>query len=206
MKLSFQTQNYRSRRRTVVPDAELSFQTQLINGRNCCYPCVCHCHCHCDIGITGQQDGDNQPTSPPTSPPACLLREKLLPNYGCFLHQDSFLDFHILTITSLADRAKVCSSIICQTFHFGIIEFICSCFVQAPEKRLTIETCDTYCGGVAKEDLMEAYVNVNLTSEYNQDITTAVHNLWLKKTTHLWILHWKVDLYKDECGTNMYEV
>lgn len=136
-------------------------------------------------------------------------------NYGCFQYQES-LDSQFFINSNEIDYVQECSTH-CSTFHFGITTdgstTTCNCFLRVPLERLSIGSCDNVCN-VAKEDRMEVYYNKGVTTECNQDATSAVRNFLVEEDDVPFgfdiltneFRDSPFELYKDECGTNIYEV
>lgn len=167
-------------------------------------------------------DGDDKDDGGCPSPPSDedsgnedrFLQEKDFWSIGCFLRQAS-VDEHPLTTAdgaSVAEQAAACHKL-CITRHFGVAENTCYCYVDSPQQRLTIGSCQTACGTPVSQR-MEAYANLGGDSECNQQVTTSVRNFLVEENDAPFgfdliqntYRQSPFELFKEACGTNMYEV
>lgn len=144
----------------------------------------------------------------------------LFDDYGCFYHDSdedkAFTSEPLSSVgSSRESMAQECDSI-CDTKHFAITDTTCFCYIKAPKLRLAIGSCDsgvpTSC--IKKSDMMDAFLKDRATDECNQETTSAVRNFFVEEDdapfgydimTNAFRLS-PFELYKDECGTNIYEI
>ena len=140
-----------------------------------------------------------------------FLQDRDFWSIGCFLRQAS-ADAHSLSDGSPAEKAEECHGL-CVTRHFGVAENTCYCYVDAPQQRLAIGSCVTVCGTPVAQR-MEAYFDIEGDTECNQSASASVRNFLVEeddvpfgfdliRNTYR---QSPFELFKDECGTNMYEV
>jgi MAC/Perforin domain. len=130
---------------------------------------------------------------------------------GCFRFQNS-VDRHTIDGFSTKDEKASACFVRCLTLHFGVAGNECFCFAEAPEERLTIGGCDTSCEDSSQK--MEAYFKTDMSDQCNQDTTTAVRNFLVEEDDAPFgydivrndFKQSPFELYKNECGTNIYSV
>lgn len=140
-----------------------------------------------------------------------FLKDKDFWSIGCFLSQAS-VDSHPLVEGSVAEQADACHNL-CITQHFGVADNTCYCYVEVPQQRLAVGSCNTACGTPVAQR-MEAYVNLGGDTECNQPATTSVRNFLVEEDDAPFGFDLiqntyrpsPFELFKEECGTNMYEV
>eukprot|EP00542_Grammatophora_oceanica_P012516 CAMPEP_0194044486 /NCGR_PEP_ID=MMETSP0009_2-20130614/15946_1 /TAXON_ID=210454 /ORGANISM="Grammatophora oceanica, Strain CCMP 410" /LENGTH=786 /DNA_ID=CAMNT_0038689017 /DNA_START=185 /DNA_END=2545 /DNA_ORIENTATION=+ len=131
---------------------------------------------------------------------------------GCFRSETS-LDTHPVLGSSFESWAWQCSSR-CFTRYFGVSNNICSCFVVVPDDRLAIGSCASVTDGTPEENRMELYFNERTSTTCSQERTETVRNFLVEEDDAPFgfdivsntFRTSPFDLYKDECGTNIYEV
>jgi len=142
----------------------------------------------------------------------------LYDDYGCFYHdkdESAFISEPLSTVGGSVDqRAQECNDV-CDTKHFAISSSMCFCYVEAPKQRLAIGSCNSVSDtNIKKDEIMDAFFKGGVNDQCNQEITTAVRNFFVEEddapfgydiSTNSYRLS-PFELYKDECGTNIYEV
>lgn len=155
-------------------------------------------------------------------------------NIGCFRLQYS-PDNRTVYAETWAERVQACDAA-CPTHYFGIAaedvdedEFeddedtvTCYCYVDRPKERLNIGPCHRVevlydpCINKKEQDRqeMEVFYDPLIRTECNQDTTSTVRNFLVEEDdvpfgfdiiTNSYRTS-PFELYKDECGTNVYEV
>lgn len=130
---------------------------------------------------------------------------------GCFEHESS-PDTHTLVTSG---RARECSSK-CFTRYFGVTSSTCSCFVSAPDNRIAIGSCpDNESTTTTTTALpMEVYFDQATNMACSQERTETVRNFLVEEDDAPFgfdivantFRPSPFELFKDECGTNIYEV
>jgi len=154
----------------------------------------------------GEQPGAED-TSNEEQPP----NEVSFVGVGCYQAELS-LDVHPLDSISSKGRAYECSKV-CITRFFGVADDLCSCFVDVPQARLAIGSCELL-ENASDVKVMELYFNENTTKECSQDRTKTVRNFLVEEDDAPFgfdivsnsFRSSPFELFKDECGTNVYEV
>mmetsp|Transcript_18687 Transcript_18687/g.29314 ORF Transcript_18687/g.29314 Transcript_18687/m.29314 type:complete len:581 (-) Transcript_18687:1413-3155(-) len=132
---------------------------------------------------------------------------------GCFRTQDSPDKRPLMAVTQ-QDKVDKCNSS-CRTNYFGIIDSTCYCHSDPPQDRLSIGSCQLTENPCVEEDQkMEMYFKVNADDTCSQDTTSKVRNFLVEEddvpfgfdiVTNQFRPS-PFELYKSECGTNIYEV
>mmetsp|Transcript_25245 Transcript_25245/g.47917 ORF Transcript_25245/g.47917 Transcript_25245/m.47917 type:complete len:671 (-) Transcript_25245:1190-3202(-) len=141
-----------------------------------------------------------------------FLRDQDFWSIGCFLRQASVDEHPLVTAGTASEQAEACHNL-CVTRHFGVSDNTCYCYVASPQQRLTVGSCSTACG-TPRDQRMEAYVNLGDDTECNQAATTSVRNFLAEEDDAPFgfdlirntFRSSPFELFKQECGTNMYEV
>lgn len=131
---------------------------------------------------------------------------------GCFQRQSSVDTLRLDGALDRRSQASDCSDH-CFTSHFGVVESTCYCYAEAPENRLSIGACDSVCA-VPIGQRMETYFKTSMDQNCNQETTEAVRNFLVEEDDTPFgydiisneFRSSPFELYKDECGTNIYEV
>lgn len=133
---------------------------------------------------------------------------------GCF-REEASLDFLELD-GRITDQAKPwkCSQY-CLTRFYGVTSDQCKCFVDVPQNRLAIGSCDA----VSDEDSdgiasMELYFNQESNLSCSQDRTATVRNFLVEEDDAPFgfdivdntFRNSPFEQFKDDCGTNIYKV
>ena len=150
---------------------------------------------------------------------------------GCFRMETS-PDNRTVTATTLVDRVQVCDKA-CSTRYFALSSsdkdnfkddddtVSCYCYVERPTERLSIGPChkidvvyDVCDDEDTKRQEMEVFFDPRWNDVCNQDTTSTVRNFLVEEDDAPFgfdIVTRKFrpspfELYKDQCGTNMYKV
>eukprot|EP00977_Amphora_coffeiformis_P006450 scaffold1378_cov160-Amphora_coffeaeformis.AAC.6 len=150
---------------------------------------------------------------------------------GCFRVEAS-PDIRTVTATTLVDRIQACDKA-CSTNYFALSSLdrdnfrdddetvSCYCYFERPTERLSIGPChkiDVVYDICDDEDTrrqeMEVYFDPRWDDVCNQDTTSTVRNFLVEEDDAPFgfdivsreFRPSPFELYKDECGTNMYEV
>jgi hypothetical protein len=135
-------------------------------------------------------------------------------NVGCY-EPESSLDIHRLSSANPKNRAYECSKT-CITRFFGVSDDICNCFVDVPQSRLSIGSCEFVAENENGEQqpTMELYFNERSSNDCSQPRTETVRNFLVEEDDAPFgfdivsndFRASPFELFKDECGTNIYEV
>lgn len=131
---------------------------------------------------------------------------------GCFQRQSSVDTSNLDSQLDQANQAQACNDH-CRTRHFGVVDSTCYCYAETPDSRLSIGSCGSVCN-VALDQRMETYFKMAVDDTCNQETTTAVRNFLVEEDDTPFgfdiisneFRSSPFELYKDECGTNIYEV
>lgn len=177
------------------------------------------------VVASGTQEEKSSERSPSTSPDCRRLVEVFdessirrlqedarFQGIGCFRIQDS-TDHHTVEGFTEKEKAEACSDL-CLTRHFGIAGTTCYCYVDAPQERLTIGSCSVSPSCVERSQEMEVYFKTSFTGECNQATTSSVRNFLVEENDAPFgydivrniFRQSPFELYKEDCGTNIYEV
>ena len=135
-------------------------------------------------------------------------------NVGCY-ESESSLDIHRLSSVNTRNRAYECSKACPLTRFFGVTDDICNCFVDVPQNRLTIGSCEFAIDDIDESTvMMELYFNEKASTECSQSRTETVRNFLVEEDDAPFgfdivsntFRTSPFELFKDECGTNIYEV
>ena len=151
-------------------------------------------------------------------------------NVGCFRVEAS-PDNRTITGSTLTERAEACDEA-CSTNYFGLAsnkedfedddkEVTCYCYVERPKQRLSIGPChridvlqDMCDDSSTIRQEMEVYFDPRWNEECSQETTSTVRNFFVEEDDVPFgfdivtneFRPSPFELYKDECGTNVYEV
>lgn len=127
---------------------------------------------------------------------------------GCFEEQPS-LNSHSLFASNTNGRAIECNQR-CLTRYFGVVGSSCRCFVSAPTARLSLGSCNN----AHSASDMDVYFDLDMDPQCSQQQTETVRNFLVEEDDAPFgfdivsntFRSSPFELFKDECGTNMYEV
>lgn len=152
-------------------------------------------------------------------------------NVGCFRVEDS-PDNRTVTGETYLERVQACDAA-CTTHYFGLSSededdfeedddtVTCYCYVERPKHRLSIGPChqidvvyDVCDDEDTKRQEMEVYFDPHWNEGCSQDTTSTVRNFLVEENDVPFGFDIVTsefgpspfELYKDECGTNVYEV
>lgn len=130
---------------------------------------------------------------------------------GCFPRHNSPEEHTVEASTTSTEQAEKCDSV-CLTNYFGFSMSTCYCYVNRPENRISIGSCIPVC--VELGQTMEVYFKANFDDTCNQETTSSIINFLAEEDDAPFgfdivtnkFLPSPFELFKDECGTNIYEV